>query len=118
MKTKLRDRKLKSHIHRKGKPPSRACKSMHCQAAVEHVFGAQANDMGGCLVRTIGLVWARARIGMKTSPTPCAAFAGCAVSTQIQREKRFAKDADHVVQHEKRSGNRQRIISPDAKPGS
>jgi IS5 family transposase len=38
---------------------------MHCQAAVEHVFGAQANDMGGTLLRTIGLVWARARIGMK-----------------------------------------------------
>ena len=33
---------------------------------VEHVFGAQANDMGGTLVRTIGLVRARARIGMKT----------------------------------------------------
>ena len=31
---------------------------------VEHVFAAQANDMGGTLVRTIGLV--RARIGMKT----------------------------------------------------
>ena len=33
---------------------------------VEHVFGAQANDMGGTLVRAIGLVRARARIGMKT----------------------------------------------------
>ena len=32
---------------------------------VEHVFGAQANDMGGTLVRTIGLVRARAKIGMK-----------------------------------------------------
>ena len=83
---KLRDRKLKSHIHRKGKRPSRACKSMHCRAVgkplteqagranrtkstvrvrVEHVFGAQANDMGGTLVRTIGLVRAKAKIGMK-----------------------------------------------------
>jgi IS5 family transposase len=26
MEAKLRDRKLKSHIHRKGKRPSRACK--------------------------------------------------------------------------------------------
>ena len=36
---------------------------------VEHVFGAQANDMGGTLVRTIGLVRAKAKakakIGMK-----------------------------------------------------
>ena len=33
---------------------------------VEHVFGAQANAMGGTLVRTIGLVRAKAKIGMKT----------------------------------------------------
>jgi IS5 family transposase len=32
---------------------------------VEHIFGAQANDMGGTLVRTIGLVRAEAKIGMK-----------------------------------------------------
>ena len=32
---------------------------------VEHVFGAQTNDMGGTLVRSIGLVRARARIGLK-----------------------------------------------------
>ena len=29
------------------------------------IFGAQANDMGGTLVRTIGLVRAKAKIGMK-----------------------------------------------------
>jgi len=66
MEAKLRDRKLKSHIHREGKRPSRACKSMPCQAVgkplteqakgsnrtkssvrvrVEHIFDAQANDM-------------------------------------------------------------------------
>ena len=33
---------------------------------VEHVFGALANDMGGTLVRTIGLIRAKAKIGMKT----------------------------------------------------
>jgi hypothetical protein len=32
---------------------------------VEHIFDAQANDMGGTLVRTIGLVRAKAAIGMK-----------------------------------------------------
>ena len=35
------------------------------RARVEHVFGAQRNDMGGTLVRSIGLVRARARIGLK-----------------------------------------------------
>lgn len=35
------------------------------RARVEHVFGAQANDMGGTLVRSIGLVRAKARIGLK-----------------------------------------------------
>ena len=32
---------------------------------VPGIFGAQANDMGGTLVRTIGLVRAKAKIGMK-----------------------------------------------------
>ncbi len=83
---KLRARGLTSRIHRKGKRgkplteqamksnrtkssvrvhPFRACKGMHCRARVEHVFGAQSNDMGGTLVRTIGLVRAKAKIGMK-----------------------------------------------------
>ncbi len=35
------------------------------RARVEYVFGAQSNDMGGTLVRSIGLVRARARIGLK-----------------------------------------------------
>ena len=35
------------------------------RARVEHVFGAQTNDMGGTLVRTIGLIRAKAKIGMK-----------------------------------------------------
>jgi IS5 family transposase len=32
---------------------------------VEHVFGAQSNDMGGTLVRSIGLMRAKAGIGLK-----------------------------------------------------
>ena len=32
---------------------------------VEHVFGAQSNDMGGTLVRSVRLVRAKARIGLK-----------------------------------------------------
>src|SRR6056297_802241 len=73
MEGKLRDRKLKSHIHRKGKRGkplteqangSNRTKSS-VRVRVEHVFGAQTNDMGGTLVRTIGMVRARAKIGMK-----------------------------------------------------
>ena len=35
------------------------------RARVEHVFGAQSNDMGGTLVRSIELVRAKTRIGLK-----------------------------------------------------
>ena len=69
----LKARKLTSHIHRKGqrgKPlTGQASKSNRTKSSVrvrvEHIFGAQANDMGGVLVRTIGLVRAKAKIGMK-----------------------------------------------------
>ena len=70
---KVKKRGLRSRIHRKG------CRNRPLQdwekagnrsrarfrARVEHVFGAQRNDMGGTLVRSIGLVRAKARIGLK-----------------------------------------------------
>lgn len=73
MEAKLRARGLSSHIHRKGKrgkPLSEQGKASNrtkstVRVRVEHVFGAQTNDMGGTLVRTIGLVRAKAKIGMK-----------------------------------------------------
>ena len=73
METKLRVRGLKSRIHRKGKrgkPLSEQAKGSNrtkssVRVRVEHVFGAQTNDMGGTLVRTIGMVRAKAKIGMK-----------------------------------------------------
>lgn len=73
MEAKLRDRNLKSHIHRKGKrgkPLTKQAKGSNrtkstVRVRVEHIFGAQVNDMGGTLVRTIGLVRAKAKIGMK-----------------------------------------------------
>ena len=73
MQAKLHDRKLKSHIHRKGKrgkPLTDQAKGSNrtrssVRVRVEHVFGAQTNDMGGTLVRTIGIARARAKIGMK-----------------------------------------------------
>jgi transposase, IS5 family len=71
--TKLEEKGLKSRIHHKGhrdKPltarEKRGNKTRSkVRARVEHVFGAQSNDMGGTLVRGIGLVRAKARIGLK-----------------------------------------------------
>ena len=61
---KLGEKGLKSRIHRKGhrnKPLNEREKRGNetrskVRARVEHVFGAQSNDMGGTLVRGIGLV--------------------------------------------------------------
>jgi transposase, IS5 family len=73
MEAGLRACKLKSHVHRtgkRGKPVTRKAKGSNrtkssVRPRVEHVFGAQTNDMGGTLVRTIGMVRAKARIGIK-----------------------------------------------------
>ena len=73
MEARLRDRKPKSHIHRKGKrgkPLTAQAKGSNrtkskVRTRVEHVFGAQTNDMGGTMVRTIGIARAKAGIGMK-----------------------------------------------------
>jgi IS5 family transposase len=70
---KLKVRGFTSRIHRKGKRgkplTEQAMKSNRTKSSVrvrvEHVFGAQTNDMGGTLVRTIGLTRAKAKIGMK-----------------------------------------------------
>ncbi|MDA0241147.1 MAG: IS5 family transposase [Proteobacteria bacterium] len=70
---KLAQQGLNSRIHRKGhrgKPLSEREKRGNktrskVRARVEHVFGAQSNDMGGTLVRSIGLARAKARIGLK-----------------------------------------------------
>jgi len=73
MGAKLCAQNLNSHIHRKGKrgkalteqaKGSNRTKST-VQVRVEHVFGAETNDMGGTLVRTIGSVRAKAKIGME-----------------------------------------------------
>ena len=69
--TTLKARKLTSHIHRKGqrgKPLTGQAQNSNrtkstVRVRVEHIFGAKANDMGRTLVRTIGLVRAKARIG-------------------------------------------------------
>ncbi len=71
--SKLKEKGLKSRIHRKGhrnKPLSEREKRGNTtrskvRARVEHVFGAQSNDLGGALARSIGRVRTRARIGLK-----------------------------------------------------
>ena len=73
MEAKLHDWNLKSHIHRKGKrgkPLTAQAKNSNrtkssVRVRVEHVFGAQTNDMCGTLVRTVGIARAKAKIGMK-----------------------------------------------------
>jgi len=73
MEAKLSALSLKSRIHRRGKrgkPPGKQGKARNRAKATlrvrgEHVFGAQTNDRGGTLVRTIGLVRAKAKIGVK-----------------------------------------------------
>ncbi|WP_310621692.1 IS5 family transposase [Flexibacterium corallicola] len=70
---KLADKGLKSQIHRKGKRNKPLNKRQQqgnktrssVRVRVEHVFGAQSNDMGGTLVRSIGLIRAKAHIGLK-----------------------------------------------------
>ena len=70
---KLTEKGLKSQIHRKGhrnKPLTEREKRGNktrskVRARVEHVFGAQSNDMGGTLVRSIGLARATTRMGLK-----------------------------------------------------
>jgi len=69
---RLRDRKLPGHRKgKRGQPLTDQAKGSNrtkstVRVRVEPVFGARADDMGGTLVRTIGLVRAKAGIGMKS----------------------------------------------------
>ena len=69
----LKERMIRSHIHHKGhrnKPLSAHKQQVNkrrsrVRARVEHVFGHQVTSMGGTFVRTIGILRARTKIGMK-----------------------------------------------------
>ncbi len=69
---KVAERGLKSRIHRRAyrnRELSEAQKAANTtrskvRARVEHVFGDQKNSMGAGIVRTIGIVRARCKIGM------------------------------------------------------
>jgi len=70
---KLRQSGLRSRVHRKavrGRALTKREKQGNktrskVRARVEHVFGCFVNDMGGKLVRTIGIVRARTKIGLQ-----------------------------------------------------
>jgi IS5 family transposase len=69
----LKEKVLTSRIHYKGhrnKPLTKRQEQGNkarskIRVRVEHIFGAQSNDMGGTLVRSIGIVRAKTRIGFK-----------------------------------------------------
>ena len=71
--TKLRARGFKSRIHvraTRSHPLSNAKqeanrKKSQVRARIEHVFGAQQTSPGGRIVRTIGIIRARAKIGLQ-----------------------------------------------------
>jgi IS5 family transposase len=73
MEAKLKARGFRSHIHRRAhrnRPLSdaqtRANRAKSAiRARIEHVFGAQQNSAGGRIVRAIGIVRARAKIGLQ-----------------------------------------------------
>ena len=69
---KLKAKGYKSRIHRRGARNNPLCKRQQAanttrsrvRARVEHVFADQENGMGRKLVRTIGMVRARVKIGL------------------------------------------------------
>lgn len=69
----LHRRGLRSRILRRAAPgrPLRAHerhanrRNARVRARVEHVFGAQQNNMGGMVVRSVGLIRAQVRLGLK-----------------------------------------------------
>ena len=69
----LQEKGLRSHIHRKavrGRALTKREKQGNktrstVRARAEHIFGCFVNDMAGKLVRTIGIVRARTKIGLK-----------------------------------------------------
>jgi IS5 family transposase len=71
--TQLKAKRLRSKIHYKGARNRALTAQQHTRnrgrarirARVEHVFGHQVTAMGGKLIRTIGLLRARAKIGLK-----------------------------------------------------
>ncbi len=105
-----RSEKMEERSHpRKDKPLTEQAKGSNrtkstVRVRVEHVFNAQTNDIGGTLVRSIGLVRAKTRIKMKNlAYIICEALFNCAASTRVRREYRAPQVADHASLHDKQS---------------
>ena len=70
---KLTEKHFRSRVHRRAKRNHGLSEREHksnqtrskVRARVEHVFGHQVTAMGGKLVRTIGIVRAKVKIGMQ-----------------------------------------------------
>ena len=70
---RLKELRYRSHIHRKGRRNRKLTKreqaanktASKVRSRVEHVFGHYMSAMGGKLVRTIGIVRAKAKIGLR-----------------------------------------------------
>ena len=68
----IRKNKMKNKVHEKGyrgrplttRQKNRNTKKSKTRARVEHIFGFVENSMNGSIIRTIGIVRARAKIGM------------------------------------------------------
>jgi transposase, IS5 family len=56
----------------------------HIRAHVEHVFGHQVTSMGGNLIRTLGLMRARLKIGIKNLTYNIHQFLGLASPQKAQ----------------------------------
>ena len=60
---------MRSRIHQRARRNRALSKANHekskVRARVEHVFGAQQTSPGGRIVRTIGIVRAKAKIGLQ-----------------------------------------------------
>ena len=64
LRSRIHDRACRSHSLSKAQERANRQKS-RIRARVEHVFGAQQNSPGGRIVRTIGIVRAKAKIGLQ-----------------------------------------------------
>jgi transposase, IS5 family len=68
----IRKNKMKNKVHEKGyrgnplttKQKNRNTKKSKTRARVEHIFGFVENSMNGSMIRTIGIMRAKAKIGM------------------------------------------------------
>ena len=105
---KIKEKGLTSRIHRK------ACRNRplrdwekagnrsrsRFRVRVEHVFGAQHNDMGGTLVRSIQRALCSrdgAHRALRISPTTCDAWLGCSVLGWWVERKRCARGVPDIL---------------------